>query len=182
MGSLGKKGKVAQKGLWENSQPATEKNLSSESITSLGITAIARRGRPRKFARPETLANHLEVYFLSTPEPEWTISGLCLAIGIGYRTLWDYEHSSWHDLGLAGTRHAPAFKAIVQRAKAMIMRSYEKDLRKKARPGDIFALKQFGWSDEQGKPGNTLQVGKLTVNLNRRVGPGVRVKAIEGVA
>ena len=54
----------------------------------------------------------------------------------------------------AGSRilkgYKPLFDAtVVKKAKEMVHNAYEKDLRRKGRSGDIFALKNFGWTDQR---------------------------------
>lgn len=62
----------------------------------------------------------------------------------------------------------------IKKAKEMVHNAYELDLREKGRSGDIFALKNFGWSDKQevdhttkGESiNNSDEVKRLTEQLN----------------
>lgn len=90
-------------------------------------------GKPRKYETPEDLIKVIEKYFNDTIESEWTVSGLSLKVG-SKQLLNDYEDRE-------------GFKEIVREAKLMIENGYEKELRKYGRPGTIFALKNFGWTD-----------------------------------
>jgi hypothetical protein len=94
-------------------------------------------GRPLRWQNPEELRGILQEYFDNIPEEELTVTGMALAIGASKQLLADYE-------GREG------FKEIVRDAKLIIENAYERDLRRKGRSGDIFALKNFGWRDNQG--------------------------------
>ena len=93
-------------------------------------------GKPLKFPTPATLAKEMNKYFKDTPKEEWTVTGLCLAMGTTRETLDDYQVRD-------------TYKGIVKQAKLMVENSYELSLRKNGRAGDKFALKNFGWSDKQ---------------------------------
>lgn len=93
-------------------------------------------GRPLKFETLESLTVKADEYFEVTKEDEWTITGLALALDTSRETLMDYEHKDM-------------FSDAIKKYKLKVHNSYEKDLRKKARSGDIFALKNFGWRDER---------------------------------
>ena len=93
-------------------------------------------GRPLKFETPEELAAAIDMYLEDTPKEEWTVTGLCLAIGTSRTVLDDYLSRD-------------GYKGIVSRAKLMVENAYELSLRKNGRAGDIFALKNFGWKDKQ---------------------------------
>lgn len=93
-------------------------------------------GRPPKWQTPQALQAEIDAYFESTPEEEWTITGLALALNTYRDVLMDYQEKD-------------EFSNTVKRAKLKVQYAYEKDLRKKGRSGDIFALKNFGWTDKQ---------------------------------
>jgi hypothetical protein len=97
---------------------------------------LNRIGRPRKWTSNKLLAEAIDEYFASNPIETWTITGLALSIGSTRHTLIDYENRR-------------EFAHTVKTAKQMIEHSYELSLRKYGRAGDIFALKNFGWSDKQ---------------------------------
>jgi hypothetical protein len=50
---------------------------------------------------------------------------------------------------LANYQKKTDYKEIIDNAKLKIEHSYELSLRKRGRSSDIFALKNFGWSDRQ---------------------------------
>jgi sugar phosphate isomerase/epimerase len=118
-------------------------------------------GRPLKFESLEALEAKIEEYFNTCPEKEWTITGLGLALDTSRETLMNYEDREDY------------FDAI-KKAKDRVHNAYEKDLRKQGRSGDIFALKNFGWSDKQEidhtTKGETInssdEIKKLTAQLN----------------
>ena len=92
-------------------------------------------GRPRKYTLRK-LKEKAETYFKETPFDEITITGLALSIGTTRELLCDYEK-------------LPEFSDTIKNYKQRVQHSYEISLRKNGRAGDIFALKNFGWSDKQ---------------------------------
>lgn len=92
-------------------------------------------GRPLKYATVADLQAVIDYYFYTTKQDEWTVTGLALAIG-GKQLLDDYQKR-------------PGYREAVWKAKLMVENSYEIALRKNGRAGEIFALKNFGWSDKQ---------------------------------
>lgn len=94
-------------------------------------------GRPLKFQSLNQLKDIGDRYFAETPETEWTVSGLSLALDSDRETVRNYKDNR------------EEFSGTIKRYWGMIERAYEKDLRRKGRSGDIFALKNFGWSDRQ---------------------------------
>lgn len=105
---------------------------SNSVVQSHRMTA----GRPLKFPTLDALQNAIDAYFASTPEEELTVTGLALALDTSRETLMNYEER-------------PEYFDAIKKAKERVHNAYEKDLRKKGRSGDIFALKNFGWTDKQ---------------------------------
>lgn len=105
-------------------------------------------GRPLKIESPEQMKNILNEYFKTTEENKLTITGLCLALGLDKSTFYDYEKRE-------------EYKEIVRQARLIVENSYEISLRENGRTGDIFALKNFGWTDKQEVESNTQ--GKVTI-------------------
>jgi hypothetical protein len=93
-------------------------------------------GRPLKFETVEILQEKIDLYFATIPQEEWTITGLALALDTDRHTLINYEERE-------------EYFHTIKKAKEMVHNAYELDLRKKGRSGDIFALKNFGWTDKQ---------------------------------
>lgn len=93
-------------------------------------------GRPLKFSSVEEMEEKIQEYFKTTPDEELTITGLALALDTDRKTLINYENRD-------------DFFNTIKKAKTKIENSYEKSLRKNGRTGDIFALKNFGWTDKQ---------------------------------
>lgn len=111
-------------------------------------------GRPPKFESPEQLEGLINKYLTETLEGEITLTGLCLSMGTTRETLDDYQSK-------------PEYKALIKQAKLIVENSYEISLRKNGRTGDIFALKNFGWSDKTtlaGDPQNPIEQN-LTVKF-----------------
>ena len=105
-------------------------------------------GRPLKIETPEQMEKILNEYFETTEESKLTITGLCLALGLDKSTFYDYEKRE-------------NYKEIVRQARLIVENSYEISLRENGRTGDIFALKNFGWTDRQEIENNTQ--GKVTI-------------------
>ena len=112
-------------------------------------TAKRRVGRPNKWETPEQLRDLINQYLDETPFEELTVSGMALFLGTNRRGVDDYKNK-------------PGFKEIIDEAKLIIENSYEMDLRKKGRTTDIFAMKNFGWTDKSEVDMNT------TVNIVNR--------------
>ncbi len=118
-------------------------------------------GRPLKFETVEDLNAAVDKYFTETKEEEWTITGLALALDTSRETLINYEER-------------PEYFDTIKKAKEKVHNAYEKDLRRKGRSGDIFALKNFGWTDRQEidhtnkgeKFENATEISELTRKLN----------------
>lgn len=93
-------------------------------------------GRPPKYKNKEEVEKIIKDYFESLPEIEWTVTGLAMALNMSRQDLINYENKE-------------EFFDTIKRAKDKVQESYEKSLRKNGRTGDIFALKNFGWTDRQ---------------------------------
>lgn len=93
-------------------------------------------GRPPKFKTVKDLDIKIAEYFKATKPTEITVTGLALYLDIAFETLMAYERKD-------------EFSESIKRARLRVHNEYEKDLRKKGRSGDIFALKNFGWKDKQ---------------------------------
>lgn len=93
-------------------------------------------GRPLKFSSPKEMEEKIQEYFKTTPDEELTITGLALALDTDRKTLINYENRD-------------EFFYTIKKAKTKIENSYERALRKNGRTGDIFALKNFVWTDRQ---------------------------------
>lgn len=92
-------------------------------------------GAPLKFKTVEELREKIADYFDNTPQDEWTITGLALALDTSRQTLINYENKD-------------AYFDTIKKAKLMVENGYEKDLKKHGRSGTIFALKNFDWKDK----------------------------------
>lgn len=95
-------------------------------------------GRPPKYKTPEELEQLIDGYFAeceATGEPI-TLTGLCMAIGTTRDTLITYGKKD-------------EFVDTIKKARNKVENSYELRLINRGNAGDIFALKQFGWSDRQ---------------------------------
>ena len=95
-------------------------------------------GRPPKFTSVKELQKKIDKYFeeCETSGEPLTITGLALALDTTRETLMDYENND-------------EFSYTIKRAKLKIENAYEKRNIMRGNGGDIFALKQFGWTDKQ---------------------------------
>lgn len=87
-------------------------------------------------AQAGQLEADIKKYFEETPEEKITLTGLILSLDMCKETFYNYANK-------------PEFKEIINKARLRIENIYEQDLRSKGRSGDIFALKNFGWRDQQ---------------------------------
>lgn len=99
------------------------------------MTVPGKGGRPLKFTSVEEMQKKIDDYFKTTKPEEVTITGLALHLGTYRETLCQYGKKD-------------EFTDTIKRAKHRVALEYEKDLRRKGRSGDIFALKNFGWTDK----------------------------------
>ena len=90
-------------------------------------------GKPLKYTL-KSLQKTIDTYFAATKEGEYTVTGLALVVG-GKQLLQNYEKREM-------------FAEIVKLAKLRVENDYEKALRKNGKAGDIFGLKNFGWTDK----------------------------------
>ena len=105
-------------------------------------------GRPLKIESPEQMEQILNEYFETTEENKITLTGICLALNLDKSNFYEYEKRE-------------GYEDIVKRARMIVENSYEISLRENGRTGDIFALKNFGWTDKQEIDTNTQ--GKVTI-------------------
>ena len=90
-----------------------------------------------KFKTAKELEQKIDEYFSACQEEAEpvTITGLALALNISREALRDYDEKD-------------AYFEIVKKAKLRVQHEYEKRLIKRGNTGDVFALKNFGWSDK----------------------------------
>lgn len=92
-------------------------------------------GRPPKFKTPDELEELAEQYFTDTPQKEWTITGLALALDTSRKVLQEYEEKE-------------EFSNTIKRLKGKVEYAYELRGRDKGTAFDIFRLKNMGWKDK----------------------------------
>lgn len=96
--------------------------------------------RPPIFSTPEEFEAKADAYFESckpTGESDGdipTVNGLCLALGMTRKTLWDYAAK-------------PEFCDAVEKARTRLEMAWERRLAGNACTGAIFWLKNQGWTD-----------------------------------
>ena len=106
-------------------------------------------GRPRILNNPEQAIEMIQDYINNPPiryvadkdgsknlaYPVYTITGLCLHLGICRRSFYAYKDY-------------PEFMHIIKTAQQFIECKYEESLGDRNPTGSIFALKNMGWSDK----------------------------------
>ncbi len=91
----------------------------------------------------EELLKKVEEYFERTPQHEQTRAGMCVYLGITMSTYYKYKHGEYNG-------EDPKLQEAIEWACTRMEAKYELDLSKKNNPsGPIFALKQYGWKDNQ---------------------------------
>lgn len=115
-------------------------------------------GRPLKFGSVEKLQKQIDGYFkeCDTKDIPYTITGLALALDTSRETLINYEKKE-------------EYFDTIKRAKLFVEHGYELRLISRGGSGDIFGLKNFGWTDKQdlnlgGQEDNPIK-GDLTVTF-----------------
>ena len=113
---------------------------------------MAKVGRPLKFETVEILQEKIDAYFSDCEinEIPLTITGLALALDTDRQTLMNYELRD-------------EFFDTIKRAKLKIENAYEIRNINRGNGGDIFALKNFNWTDRQ-EVVSTVKVEKSAVN------------------
>ena len=108
--------------------------------------------KPLKFKTAQELQDKINAYFkeCKLKKIPLSITGLALALDTNRQTLINYQDKD-------------GYENIVDRAKLMIENAYEIRLIENGRSGDIFALKNFGWTDRQ-EIDNNIKVGKSSVD------------------
>lgn len=95
---------------------------------------------PRKFEKAEDFVAKAEEYFEKTPVKEQTRAGLCVYLGMSTDLLLQYKKGE----------KGEDFKEAALWVYTRLEHKYEVDLNLRANPtGPIFALKQYGWKDNQ---------------------------------
>lgn len=94
-------------------------------------------GRPPKYSTVEELDAAIDSYFSSLTPINYTLTGLCIALGITKETFYQYEKDD-------------KFSDSIKVARLKIEYAYEMKLTNGSFPtsGCIFALKNFGWKDK----------------------------------
>lgn len=104
--------------------------------------------KPIKYS-VEQLQDIIDKYFETTPFDVWTVTGLALCVG-SKQLLSDYEKRD-------------AYRDMVRVARLKVENAYEQSLRIKGGAGNIFALKNFGWRDQQEVDLNHSHTGPATI-------------------
>lgn len=92
-------------------------------------------GRPRHFDNEEELSEKINEYFAQAGKV--TLTGLALYLGFESRqSVYDYEKDG-------------RFSYTIKKARLRVENHYEEHLLSDKATGAIFALKNFGWADNQ---------------------------------
>ena len=93
-----------------------------------------------KFSNADDLLKKVEEYFENTNVRDQTRAGLCIYLGISSELMCAYKRGE----------KGEDFREVILWAYTRLEHKYEVDLNYKANPtGPIFALKQYGWKDNQ---------------------------------
>jgi hypothetical protein len=95
---------------------------------------------------PEEMQAKIEKYFTDTPDEELTVTGLALALKVDRHTLLNYETYAKERID---KNVLPEIITLIKQAKMRVHNAYERDGRKKGGAFNIFALKNFDWTDQQ---------------------------------
>lgn len=94
----------------------------------------------KKYDDPKVFMEKAEEYFEVTPTRDQTKADFCVYMGISTALLSKYKSGG----------QGEEFKEISEWVYTRLERKWEADLNYKANPtGPIFALKQYGWRDNQ---------------------------------
>jgi len=134
----------------------------------IALTSIF-NGRPRKYETAEELEDRIRDYFLFTVKNNCniTLTGLFLHC----------DFSSKENLENQGKR-GEDFYLVIKKALNTVANYYEHLMQDKGRGADIFALKQFGWTDQLTIDQNITKVSEVIVTINKG---GKRSRIKEGI-
>ena len=111
---------------------------------------IKKLGRPPSYSTAEELQNKIEKYFNGGAMKRYVVTDSGATIGVPCPTISDLVLF----LGFCDRRSFYAYEALpdfsytIKKARTMIEREYEMLLRTSSCGGAIFALKNFGWTDQ----------------------------------
>lgn len=94
-------------------------------------------GRPATYTTKEELEKEIDRYFVETQQDEIAITGLALF-------LWFTSRQA-----LINYQEKEEFVDTIKRAKMRVELAYEKRLIARGNGWDVFALKNFDWTDKQ---------------------------------
>ena len=115
-------------------------------------------GRPSKFETAEELGAKIEDYFnfIEKNNCKPTLHGMILHCGFyGYQNMKDQEN------------RGKDFKVVIKKGFNIIADYYEHLMQEKGRGADIFALKQFGWTDQLVIDQTINKVSEVIVTINK---------------
>ena len=113
-------------------------------------------GRPLKWETVEEVQVLIDNYFKQCDKDKepYTITGLALALDTSRETLCNYSKRE-------------NFFDTIRRAKGKVALEYEKRLVTRGNAGDIFANKNFGWTDKQTiEHEGTVSLGSVLADLD----------------
>ncbi len=125
-------------------------------------------GRPRKFESPEELWDRGTAWIQEQREAKepLRVTGLAIALGTTRETLMDYEAGKY-DVKASEGVPAVDFSYTIKMLKAYVQDYAESKLYGPNAGGPIFALKNFGWTDQT----DHRHSGAVTATVVRVYGP-----------
>ncbi len=115
-------------------------------------------GRPRKYETAKELEARISDYFLFIIKNKCSITLTGLILHCGFN-----DNDSMTAQGLRGQD----FLGVIKRARTTVANYYEHLMQEKGRGADIFALKQFGWTDQLTIDQNINTVSEVIVTINK---------------
>ena len=99
---------------------------------------MSKVGKPRQYKSPVAMQKKMDEYFeyCAVNQIPLSITGLCLTLGLTRQGLNKYADRE-------------EFVATVEMAKLKIENAYEMRMIERGNAGDIFAMKNFGWTDKK---------------------------------
>ncbi len=123
----------------------------------IALTSIF-NGRPRKYETAEELEARIRDYFLFTIKNNCNITLTGLFLHCDFSNMKNMENQG---------KRGEDFYLVIKKALNTVANYYEHLMQEKGRGADIFALKQFGWTDQLTIDQNINQVSEVIVTINK---------------
>ena len=115
-------------------------------------------GRPRKYETAKELEARIVDYFLFTIKNKCNITLTGLFLHCDFSNMKNMENQG---------KRGEDFYLVIKKALNTVANYYEHLMQEKGRGADIFALKQFGWTDQLTIDQNINTVSEVIVTINK---------------